>query len=158
MPKPFSIVRAQQSDYQNIISLLEHVKVPTNGINFSFTRFLVIRFHDEDIIGGCIGLELYGTNALLRSFAIHPKYQGSGLGRILVQKLLEVAAQNDVNDVFLLTTKADSMFRKFGFSETQCSTIPKEIGENDLFRIAGLPTARCMVKRGIVQDETSFFR
>ena len=47
----------------------------------------------EGKLVGVVGLELYGESALLRSAAVEESWRGSGVGRVLVERALDVARQ-----------------------------------------------------------------
>jgi amino-acid N-acetyltransferase len=65
----------------------------------------------SDLIG-CIGLELYGNQGLLRSLAVKKHYQGNGVGLRLIEKVLEEAKLNRVLELYLLTEGAGHYFKK----------------------------------------------
>jgi amino-acid N-acetyltransferase len=80
----------------------------------------VLAFHGEQL-AGCAALERYTGSALLRSVATHPSYRGIGLGGELVRRTLDMAQDEGIHNVVLLTTTADAFFPRFGFR-----VIPRE--------------------------------
>lgn len=71
---------------------------------------------------GCGALRVYSESlAEIASLAVHPAAHGSGIGRRLVERLLEEARGLELSTVFALTLK-DGFFHKLGFR-----TVPKEM-------------------------------
>ena len=65
---------------------------------------------------GCAGMERHGRLGLLRSAAVVPEFQRSGLGTKLTEAILQDAAQQGLSEMLLLTTTARDFFeKKFGF-------------------------------------------
>jgi C_GCAxxG_C_C family probable redox protein len=64
---------------------------------------------------GVVGLEVYGSVALLRSLAVSPQYRNNCLGKALVAHAEAHAASLGVQSLFLLTTTAEAYFSKLGY-------------------------------------------
>ena len=146
MPFSSRIEIASYEDLEEITSLLESVEVPTEGIDPDFTKFFVVRDEDKQKIIGCVGLELFTGTALLRSFAVDPKYQGKKLGSNLVNRLLEEAFEAGTEAVFVCSAKAPSFFWDIGFSGIDLDDVPSEIRNSDLFA-KGCPRVAAYVKK-----------
>lgn len=76
---------------------------------------------------GLIGLELYGSHALLRSLVVAPERRSSGLGSALVDYAEAYASRVGVRSIFLLTTTAGPFFRARGYMLADRSCAPAEI-------------------------------
>ena len=76
---------------------------------------------------GVVGVELYGSVALLRSLAVVASKRGSGLGSELLARAEHYAMGNGVRSMFLLTTTAESYFKKRGYSELLREAAPEVI-------------------------------
>ena len=63
---------------------------------------------------GCIGLEIYGETALLRSLAVGPGWRGRGYGAQLLAAAEAHAAARGVRTLYLLTTTAERFFTAHG--------------------------------------------
>src|SRR5918994_6289770 len=70
---------ARDRDLPEVRKLLEQCKLPLEGVDNHVRTMLVAR--DGAQIVGTAALELYPDGALLRSVAVEPSRQGSGLGR-----------------------------------------------------------------------------
>src|SRR5690606_21425360 len=76
---------------------------------------------------GCIGVEKYGDEGLLRSFAVEDAYRGRGIGNNLLAKLLEFCRRKGIMQLHLLTTTADEYFLKKGFEIANIESAPAPI-------------------------------
>jgi GNAT superfamily N-acetyltransferase len=80
---------ASAADLQSVFSLLDRSGLPTAGVADNFSQFLVAEADGRLV--GVVGLELYGESALLRSAAVEESWRGSGVGRVLVERALDLA-------------------------------------------------------------------
>jgi len=133
---------ATDSDLSAVESLLAASDLPIDGVRDNFSSFVVA--DDDGAIAGAIGLEKYGSVALLRSAVVSPHHRGSGVGRRLVEQLLERAEEAGVDEVYLLTTTAEKYFPKFGFTRTTRSAVPDPLKASAEFRGACPDTAIVM--------------
>jgi N-acetylglutamate synthase-like GNAT family acetyltransferase len=112
------ISRAESSDLGEILALLNSVDLPDDGVADHLAGFLIAREKSGRLVG-CIGIEHYGELGLLRSAAVTPEFQRSGLGTRLTEAILHRAAQQGLGELLLLTTTARDFFeKKFGFAVT----------------------------------------
>lgn len=108
------VVPSTPSDLPAILTLLEEVNLPTEGVAEHFADFLIARANERVV--GCVGLEKYGSYGLLRSLAVAPDFRGQALGRQLTSQLTAYAQAKAVHTIVLLTTTAADFFtRHFGF-------------------------------------------
>jgi amino-acid N-acetyltransferase len=133
---------AVNSDLKAVENLLATNDLPTDGVRDNFSGFVVA--DDNGAIAGAIGLEKYGSVALLRSAVVSPTHRGSGVGRQLVEQLLERAEESGVNEIYLLTTTAEEYFPRFGFSRTNRTAVPDALKSSAEFRGACPDTAIVM--------------
>ena len=136
------IRRATDSDLPAVEDLLLASDLPTDGVRENFSSFVVA--DHEGSIAGAIGLEKYGSAALLRSAVVAPDHRGSGVGRRLVEQLLERAEEAGVEQLFLLTTTAEKYFPRFGFKQTTRAAVPDNVKASAEFRGACPDTAIVM--------------
>ena len=138
------IRRAKSSDLSAVESLLTASELPTDGVRANFSGFVVA--DDNGAIAGAIGLEKYGSVALLRSAVVAPDHRGTGVGRKLVEQLLERAEEAGVDELYLLTTTAEKYFPRFGFTRTSRATVPDALKASAEFRGACPDTAVVMTR------------
>jgi amino-acid N-acetyltransferase len=136
---------ATNGDLAAVESLLSANDLPLDGVKESFSSFVVAE--DEGKIAGAIGLEKFGSVALLRSAVVSPQYRGGGVGRRLVEQALERAEKDGIEELFLLTTTAENYFPRFGFARTTRSEVPAAIKASAEFQGACPDSAAVMTRR-----------
>lgn len=109
------IAQAARADLSELLALLGSVNLPHEGVEEHLDGFMVARDAKGRLVG-CVGVERHGGVGLLRSAAVAPDAQGTGLGVRLTSALLDAARAEGLEEVVLLTTTARDFFgRKFGF-------------------------------------------
>jgi N-acetylglutamate synthase-like GNAT family acetyltransferase len=139
------IRNAKESDISAVESLLSASDLPLDGVRENFSSFVVAE--NEDGVAGVVGLEKFGSVALLRSAVVAPEHRGGGIGRQLVEQLLERADEAGIDELYLLTTTAENYFPRFGFTRTTRSAVPDAVKESAEFRGACPDTAVVMTRR-----------
>lgn len=139
-----SIEAGQRGELSWILELLEEADLPVAGVTHA-ESFLVAR--EQERLIGCIGLEVYGDVGLLRSLVVRPETRGSGLGKLLVEQLLETARARGVSTMYLLTTTADEYFPRFGFEPIPRDQADSRLQASEEFRGACPDAAVCMWRR-----------
>ena len=114
---------ANKTQLEIIAGLLKQSDLPSSDIEESQVDFIVA--WDDSKIFGCIGLEKFGTEGLLRSFAVDNTYRKRGYGKELYNRLLAFAVQNEITTLHLLTDTAKEYFMKAGFSARNRSNAPE---------------------------------
>ena len=139
-----TFTNASSDDLGEILELLSQVQLPHDGVAENVGAFLVARDESSRLIA-TIGLERHGNNALLRSAAVAPEYQGCGVGSRLTEQLLRRATTDGVERVVLLTSTASEFFaRRFGFCETSRTNFANELAESSEWNLPRCSTAVCM--------------
>lgn len=139
------IRNATDLDLSAVENLLSASDLPLDGVRDNFSGFIVAEEAGE--IAGAIGLEEFGSAALLRSAVVSPNHRGSGVGRKLVEQLLEHAQKVGIEELYLLTTTAEKYFPRFGFTLTSRSAVPDSVKASAEFRGACPDTAVVMKRR-----------
>ena len=139
------IRKARQDDLPAVEQLLVASKLPVDGVRDHFADFIVAE--DGDGIEGAVGLEKYESVALLRSAVVAADHRGSGIGRRLIEQVLERAEEAGVDELYLLTTTAEEYFPRFGFTRTSRTAVPEELKSSAEFRGACPDTAVVMRRR-----------
>jgi len=76
---------------------------------------------------GIVGLQFYGSDALLRSLVVSSAQRKQGLGQKLVQEAEQYARERGATTVYLLTTTAEAFFRSRGYVVTPRDSAPPAI-------------------------------
>jgi amino-acid N-acetyltransferase len=141
-----TISQASRADLPEILDLLVAVELPQEGVAEHLDGFLVAR--EGNRLVGCAGLERYPRLGLLRSVAVAPDSQHSGLGSKLTAALLEDAAESGLDEVVLLTTTARDFFaRQFGFAKVPRTAYDERLAESPEWKLPRCSSAVCMVYR-----------
>ena len=136
------LAAARSEDWPAVRTLLAQAKLPLDGLDERLEHFVVAR--DGDAVVGVAGLEHYGASALLRSVAVDDQWRGTGIGRLLVNRVLDEARALGVVDVYLLTTTAQDYFPKLGFACVRRESLPAALGASAEMRGACPETAVVM--------------
>jgi amino-acid N-acetyltransferase len=139
------IRNATNADLSAVESLLSASDLPLDGVRDNFSSFIVAE--DEGKIAGAIGLEEFGSTALLRSAVVSAEHRGNGIGRRLVERLLDHAEDAGIDELYLLTTTAEKYFPRFGFTPTTRSAVPDALKASAEFQGACPDTAVVMTRR-----------
>lgn len=123
---------SRPSDLDAIKHLLKIHKLPYDDIGSSPGLFLIAR--EAETIVGCIGIEKYGKNGLLRSFAVIPALQNKGIGKSLYKRLKEYAVQNGITNLHLLTETASGYFSRLGYQQMDRNEAPSDIKNTREFK------------------------
>ncbi|MHB8478225.1 MAG: arsenic resistance N-acetyltransferase ArsN2 [Steroidobacteraceae bacterium] len=76
---------------------------------------------------GLVGLEIYGTDALLRSLAVRETARRKGFGSALIARAEQYASSKSVRSIYLLTTTAETFFKRLGYERIERSQAPPRI-------------------------------
>jgi ribosomal protein S18 acetylase RimI-like enzyme len=79
--------------------------------------------HQQRMIGFARATSDGIYRATIWDVVIHPDYQGAGLGRKLVQKVLSHPKLSHVERVYLMTTHQQAFYEKIGFESNPSTTM-----------------------------------
>jgi amino-acid N-acetyltransferase len=136
---------ATAPDLPAIRALLETVDLPTADVGAEGQIFLVARAGDAVL--GCVALEPHGEDVLLRSLAVSPARQGTGIGRTLHARAIALARERGFGTAYLLTTTAERLFAREGYDRIERSEVPAEVRASAEFAALCPATAVCMARR-----------
>jgi amino-acid N-acetyltransferase len=126
------ITPAMPGDMRAILALVEAVHLPPEGIAEAMEYFWVARA-DAHIVGA-VSLEVYDDLALLRSLAVTPVHQHTGLGRALIETALSYLTTRRFRAVYLLTITAEAFFARHGFSLVAREAVPASVQQSVEFQ------------------------
>jgi N-acetylglutamate synthase-like GNAT family acetyltransferase len=136
--------RATPRDLPEILSLLRKYNLSVQGVSEHLKNFLVLKAEGKML--GCIGLEIYRRNGLLRSLAVIAEEQGRGHGRLLVHEVLNLAKKKNLRNVYLRTIDGKDYFRRFNFQVIERDKVDSEIQKSLAFNSQCCYSAICMFK------------
>ena len=137
-------VRAE--DLPAVIALLKDCALPVDDLDSVNLKHFELAADVEGRVIGLAGLEVAGSDALLRSIAVGPAWRGKGLGERLVSRRKETAKSAGANAVYLLTTTAADYFRRLGYSDIPRDKAPPAVSGHAQFRSLCPASAKCLWK------------
>jgi arsenite methyltransferase len=140
------IRQARPADRERVFALLDEAGLPRTGVPDDLAHFAVAEL-DSGLVIAASGLEVYGNSGLLRSTVVDPSWRGSGVGRLVVDAVLEDARRAGIEDLYLLTTTAINYFPKFGFRCVERDDVPEPVCGSPEFRGACPETATVMHRK-----------
>ena len=140
-----SIRRGQLADLPTVSRLLESVGLPTTDLKSALELQTWVLDAKNSIVG-VIGLEGFGSEALLRSLAVASEYRKRGLGRELVARLEQDAHADGIKQLILLTETAEPFFRGLGYAVTDRRDVSEDVKQTAEFRSLCPVSAGCMSK------------
>jgi amino-acid N-acetyltransferase len=141
--EPYEIVPARAADWPRLTALLGESGLPLDGLKDHLASAILAR--DATTILGCAALELYDTDALLRSVAVAADHRGRGIGEALTAAAIALARQRGVRAIYLLTETAARFFPRFGFEETSRAAVPAAVKQSVEFTTVCAVSATVMV-------------
>jgi amino-acid N-acetyltransferase len=110
----------------DVTRLLEDAALPTSDLSDDHMKDFFYAGPATAPVG-IVGLQFFGSAALLRSLVVTPTHRTQGLGRRLIEHAEEHARERGAAIVYLLTTTAEAFFRARGYVITPRDSAPTEI-------------------------------
>ena len=136
---------ATAADWPAIARLLNACNLPAAGVQAHLDAFIVAAAGETVV--GCVGAEVYGGDALLRSLAVAEAFRGRGIGDALEARMIETLKRRGVGRVALLTTTAERFFARRGFVAVARDDVPVALQASEEFKGACPASATAMIMR-----------
>lgn len=127
--------------------LLVECSLPTDDLDSQNLEHYFASSAPGSGVTGVVGLELFGSKALLRSLAVSASARGKGCGQALVAVAERHARSNGVEHIYLLTTTAARFFERLGYAEIDRSESPDAIRTTRQFSALCPASSNFMRKR-----------
>jgi len=127
----FIIRPAAKSDYNRLVDLLKTNNLPVGDIVPDLAHFFVAEGAGQLI--GTAGLEVYGTDGLLRSMAVEASFRKQGVAAGLLATVFDHARKTGLKEMYLLTETASAYFQKKGFRVVKREDVPQSIQQSTEF-------------------------
>lgn len=120
-------------DVSNILELIKPleqegilVRRSREKLETEIEKFIVVE--RDGMMVGCAALYPYESSSIaeLACFAIHPDYQKHGRGNDLLLYIENLAKQQDITKLFVLSTQTSHWFKERGFVESSLDALPVE--------------------------------
>lgn len=134
-----------QTERQEVMDLLQQQKLPVSDIK---EDTLLYTLAEGDQVIGTAGMDIFESCALLRSVSILGNTRGKGYGKILTGKVEQLAKENGISSMYLITHTAKDFFERQGYWVIDRTTAPDAIKQTDQF--TGLcPSSAVVMKKSI---------
>ena len=133
---------AQPADFVPIHELLTAAHLPVAGVDAATGGYVVADFDGK--VAGVLGMEKFGTSALLRSFTVRSAYRKRGVGEALVRHVLDQLKQEGISPIYILTNTAEAFAARFGFVKISREEIPAPILAGSAIGTACPASSTCM--------------
>ena len=117
---------------EEVAALLEACDLPISDLRNGLHADLFGLRTGKKLVG-LIGIEHYGTVGLLRSLAVDETHRNNGHGQLLLKHAESWAAQQGIQELFLLTTTAENFFARLGYGRISRSDAPAVIAGTTQF-------------------------
>ncbi len=136
----------ESPDLSAVIRLLQSCDLPWTDIKEDHMQTFLYE-GDRSNPGGIIGLEVFGSVALLRSLVVGHNSRNLGVGRALLDAAERQAKKHGVSELYLLTETAAPFFETTGYVPFERNQVPDPIAVTVEFSSLCPGTATCMMKR-----------
>ena len=128
--------------FDSFKKLIASADLPTEDLDFE--KQFLIGYYEDDALMATGGLEIFNTDAILRSLTVRLGSRNKSLGSRMVDDLLSRATGKGVTTIYLLTETATDFFRKKGFEEVSRQHAPDSVKSSGEFSSLCADTAVCM--------------
>lgn len=135
--------QATAADLDAVRALLREAELPLEGLEDQFPAAYAVGSVAGSTVG-VAGLEVHGSEGLLRSLAVAPAFRGAGVGRELVSNRVACARSSGLRRVFLLTTTAARYFQALGFRPASRADASEALSRSPEFASVCPATAACL--------------
>ena len=140
---PYTIRPAREDDITRVESTLRDSELPLDGLRDQFGDGYAVAEVNGELIG-VEGIEVYGTDGLLRSAAVVSAWRGKGVGDALTRDRIEWARRRGLKSLYLLTMTAGDYWPRFGFRRADRDAAPEAMRHSPEFTEACPSTALFM--------------
>jgi protein-tyrosine-phosphatase/N-acetylglutamate synthase-like GNAT family acetyltransferase len=143
LPEGIALGPPTGAELAAIEALIAASALPTQVVRDRFPEAYVVARRGGEVVG-VAALETHEQTGLLRSVAVAPGERGRGTGIALVADRLAMAWASGLASVYLLTTTAAPLFRRFGFSVADRAGAPAALTGSPEFAALCPASAACL--------------
>lgn len=126
------MIISQRPLFRHAVQLLVENSLPTSDLSPEDME-LFLAIGDQDNLQGIVGVEIHGSDALLRSLAVSSLSRNHGYGTELVRAAEKLAKSNDIKCLYLITTTAQQFFERTGYKVIARSMVSDAIRKTEEF-------------------------
>jgi N-acetylglutamate synthase-like GNAT family acetyltransferase len=105
------------------------------------------RFERDDVPAGFAGIEVHGTDALLRSLVTLPPVRHRGVGGAMVAKMETEARARGADAIYLIAGEDTAFFARLGYASCDRERVPAAIAATEPFAKSRDAYATAMMKQ-----------
>ena len=143
LPEGIALGSPTGAELPAIEALIRASALPTQVVRDRYPEAYVVARRGSHIVG-VAALETHERSGLLRSVAVAPGERGRGTGIALIADRLAMARASGLASVYLLTTTAAPLFRRFGFADADRAGAPPALAATPEFAALCPSSAACM--------------
>jgi amino-acid N-acetyltransferase len=141
-----TIRKALPGDLPAIQGLLADNALPISDVNDTLLANFLVADDGESLVG-CVGVERFGNDGLLRSLAVEDSRRGTGQGRHLVKAAEDHAMALGLDTLYLLTNSAADFFEARDYRKLERNEAPAALAASTQFSDLCPASATFMGKR-----------
>lgn len=122
------ITRATAADVPGVEGLLMAAGLPLDGAADALATGVVAR--DGDAVIGAAAVERFGAAGLLRSVVVAADRRGQGVGSAIVAAAEDLAREEGIADLYLVTETAPTWFPRLGYASIDRAVATAAVGES----------------------------
>ena len=128
-----AVLQARATDLPGVEALLGRTQLKYPDVADHVGDLLIMR-DANNVVVGCVAMELYDEAGLLRALATAPDRRGMGFGWMLADNALIRARARGCRRVFLVTENASDFFaEKLGFKRVERAMVDASVLESSQF-------------------------
>ena len=141
-----TISMISDDEEQIVKELIADCGLENDDINLEKLRHFIAARKKGDIVG-VVGLEIVGSNALLRSLAVSKPHRNQGIAKNLCRAIENYARSRSISDLYLLTMTAEGFFARNDYLNTERGSAPVDVQATHEFKHMCPESAVCMTKK-----------
>jgi UDP-N-acetylmuramate: L-alanyl-gamma-D-glutamyl-meso-diaminopimelate ligase len=133
-----AVIPARPADMADICTLLKALDLEWADLRDEDYRNFYVLINEHGFVG-CIGIEVFGEDAVLRSLAVDKASRGHGYGWMLADTAINQTRRRGVKRMYLVTDKIASDFfaEQHGFRVVDLSLVSPDALRSPTFKISG---------------------
>lgn len=143
LPDEIALGAPTRAELPAIEALVRASALPADVVRDGFPDAYVVARRGGAVVG-VAALETFDQVGLLRSVAVAPAERGRGAGLALVAHRLSTAWATGLASVYLLTTTAAPLFRRFGFIDAARAAVPAALAASPEFAALCPASSACL--------------
>jgi UDP-N-acetylmuramate: L-alanyl-gamma-D-glutamyl-meso-diaminopimelate ligase len=132
-----AVIPARPRDIAEVRALIKSVDLDWQDVRDEDWRNFYVLLNETGLVG-CVAIEVFGEDAVLRSLAVKPDARGNGYGWMLADTAINQTRRRGVRRLYLVTEKFASDFfaEKHGFRVVDQSLVAPDVVQSSSFKVS----------------------